>query len=234
MSVQPSTTWSFSLGQASVVPNNINVGTYRWFPDAHIAVLKDVDDQAANATGYIMFWSEFENYRSVGGPTPYPEDQQVLDPQQSIFGGRYDAEGYNNGGSWLNSVFRQSDITASIKKNKNKNKKQMQKKKKNKHKKNKALIGFYHAEDHWYPRNPRGVAWKSMGVATSPDNGYTWQAQGPIITSSKPKPTTPAWGGAGDGVVIWNEVDQRWICYFADHFINMAMSVDPAGAPGSK
>ena len=103
----------------------------------------------------------------------------MLHPQQSIFGGRYDAKGYNNGGSWLNSVFRQSDITASIKKNKNKNKKQMHKKKKNKHKKNKA--------------------------------GYTWQAQGPIITSSEPKPTIPAWGGAGDGVVIWHEVGQRWI-----------------------
>ena len=36
------------------------------------------------------------------------------------------------------------------------------------------LIGFIHAEDHWYPRNSEAIAWKSIAVAYSYDNGETW------------------------------------------------------------
>jgi hypothetical protein len=96
------------------------------------------------------------NYRSVGGPTPYPEDQKMLDPQEPVFGGRFDADAYNNGGMWLKSVFHKSGIT----KNNNNNDTNW-------------LIGFYHAADHWYPRT-RGdehYSWKSMGAAISLDNG---------------------------------------------------------------
>jgi len=201
--IRPSRFWNFSLGESTVIPNNLNVPTYRWFPDGHIAIVKD--QNADSMSQYIMFWSEFENYRSVG-PTPYPEDQQLLQPTTSIFGGRGNWDGYNNGGSWLNSVFRKSDNT---------------------------LIGFYHAEDHWYPRNADNIAWKSTGVALSNDNGLTWSDQGQIITSSTPKPESPTWGGSGDCCVIWNEADQRWICYYQNQQIHMAMSEDPDAAPGT-
>lgn len=201
--VKPSRFWEFTLGEDAVIPNRLNVPIYTWFPDGHIAIVKD--DNADSLSRYIMFWSEFENYRSVG-PTPYPEDQRLLDPKTSIFGGRGNWQGYNNGGSWLKCVFRQSDS---------------------------RMIGFYHAEDHWFPRNRDYIAWKSMGLATSDDNGRSWTDLGQILTSSTPKPEEPEWGGAGDACVIWHEADQRWICYYQNHFIHMAMSEDPDAAPGS-
>jgi hypothetical protein len=89
------------------------------------------------------------------GPTPFPEDQLRLDPEEKVFGGRFDADAYNNGGMWLKSVFRESDITKNNDTDTNK------------------LIGFYHAEDHWFPRTVGDdhYSWKSMGSAISFDNG---------------------------------------------------------------
>jgi hypothetical protein len=65
--------------------------------------------------------------------------------------------------------------------------------------------------------------------------GYTWQNQGQIITRAEPKPKIPEkTSGAGDGTVIWHEIDQRWIMYYhMGGHINMAMSEDPYGAPGT-
>jgi hypothetical protein len=241
MSNDPSnSTWSFQL-RPGIVPNNLDLPIYQWMPDvsavlqllvlhsnqftnpffplffplqAHIAVIanKDSDGVFIEEDPYIMFWSGYRSFRSVGGPTPYPEDQRVLDPQNSVFGGSIDnADRYNNGGMWMNSVFRKSDINNNTNTNR--------------------LIGFYHAEDHYYGRSDRdGKAWKSMGMAISRDDGYTWRNQGQIL--SRPKPETPEWGGAADGVVIWHEPDQRWICYYATH--NIAVSDDPEGRPGSK
>ncbi len=199
----PAKNWTFQLGEYTVVPNTLNVPVYRWFPDGHISVIHDA--RADSGSRYIMFWSEFENYRSVG-PTPFPEDQIRLEPENAVFGKRGNWDGFNNGGSWLNSVFRQSDTD---------------------------LIGFYHAEDHWYPGNKDYIAWKSTGLATSADNGKSWTDLGQIITSSTPKPASPEWGGSGDCCVIWHETDQRWICYFQNHNIRMAISGDPEGKPGT-
>jgi hypothetical protein len=201
--IQPSKNWTFTLGDITIIPNKLNVPTYPWFPDGHITIVKD--DNADPNSRYIMFWSEWENYRSVG-PTPFPEDQLRLDPKTPIFGGRGDWEGYNNGGSWLNSVYRQPDN---------------------------RLIGFYHAEDHWYPRNKDYIAWKSTCLATSSDNGRSWENQGQIVTSSTPKPVSPTWGGSGDACVIWHKNDNRWICYYQNHWIHMAISDDPDATPGS-
>jgi hypothetical protein len=175
----------------------------------------DSDGIVVEEDPYIMFWSGFKNYRTVGGPTPYPEDQKLLDPQTSIFGGMIDdVDSYNNGGMWLNSVFRKSDIFNTSNTNR--------------------LIGFYHAEDHYYSpgtSNDGNKAWKSMGMAISRDNGFTWRNKGQFITSSKTKPTTPTWGGAADGSIIWHEPDQRWICYYSSH--KMAISEHPEGLPGT-
>ncbi|MBN2001158.1 hypothetical protein JW935_26685 [candidate division KSB1 bacterium] len=201
--IQPSKNWTFTLGDITIIPNKLDVPIYPWFPDGHIAIVNDPNADAGYR--YIMFWSEFKNYRSVG-PTPFPEDQLLLDPKTPVFGERGDWQGYNNGGSWLNSVFRQSET---------------------------QLIGFYHAEDHWYPRNKDYIAWKSTGVATSNDNGRSWTDHGQVITSSTPKPASPKWGGSGDCCVIWHENDNRWICYYQNQNIRMAISDDPDANPGS-
>jgi hypothetical protein len=46
MSVQPATSWSFELGlETNVVPNNLNVPQYPWFPDAHFAMVKNNNEE---------------------------------------------------------------------------------------------------------------------------------------------------------------------------------------------
>jgi len=176
---------------------------YKWIPDGHISVLPDGEGK------YMMYWSEFSNSRTTGD-SQFPEDQKTLDPVDPVFGGRVGnagpSNGYNDGGSWLMSVHRHNGDT---------------------------LIGFYHGESHWYPRDGNFTAWKSICVAYSFDNGYTWEDQGPIVTSNTPKPETRRWGGAGDCCVIWDPVNNRWNCYHQEHNIRLAVSYDPLGAPGT-
>jgi hypothetical protein len=96
------------------------------------------------------------------------------------------------------------------------------------------LVGFYHVEDHYYGTvNPGNIAWKSIARVVSFDNGYSWQQPELIITSNRQKPSVPEWGGVGDNSVIWDEVNKRWLCYFQDNFIMLAMSEDPLGRPGT-
>lgn len=183
---------------------NINhIPNYQWIPDGHISVLPDGKGQ------YMMYWSEFENARTTGD-SPFPEDQRNLEPGEPVFGGRAGnagpSNGINDGGSWLMSVHRHNGDT---------------------------LIGFYHGESHWYPRNGDFTAWKSICVAYSYDNGYTWEDKGPIVTSNTPKPETRTWGGAGDCCVVWDPDNARWNCYHQEHNIRLAVSYDPLGAPGT-
>lgn len=155
--------------------------------------------------GYIMFWAEYESHRSVG-TSQFVEDQQALVPTQAVFGGRGNFDTYDNGGAWLMSVFRQEGDN---------------------------FIGFYHAEDHWYPHTTNDIAWKSIGVVYSEDEGKSWTEGNQIITSATPKPDSPAWGGTGDNCVVWDHINNRWMCYFQEHQISMAISTDPDGAPGT-
>jgi hypothetical protein len=72
-----------------------------------------------------------------------------------------------------------------------------------------------------------------MAVTYSSDNGVTWEPGQQIITSDKPKPAQPTWGGAGDGTVVRDEANQRWIALYQEHYLYLAMSTDPLGQPGS-
>jgi hypothetical protein len=191
----------YSLGSKDILKNEANVPVFRWFPDGHIAVLSEPANNK-----YIMYWSEFENYRTFGD-FPFPEYQYTLAPEKSIFGGRKGIERWDNGGSWLMSVFRKERDT---------------------------LIGFYHAEDHWVrATNPEGIAWKSIARTTSNNNGFNWSEGTQIITSSKTKPQALTWGGVGDNCVIWDHKNNRWLCYYQEHWLMMAVSYDPEGKPGT-
>lgn len=118
------------------------------------------------------------------------------------------AGSYDNGGAWLYSVTRTTGNN---------------------------LLGFYHAEDHEFGANPNPgkIAWKSLAVATSANNGVTWTKQGQIITSSTPKPATPTWGGNGDSCIIYDSANSRWVAFYQEHFLMTAVSTDPNGAPGT-
>lgn len=176
---------------------------YNYIPDGHLSVLPDSGGQ------YVMYWPEYRNSRTIGD-TPFPESQRTLQPKETVFGGRMGndgpSNGVNDGGAWLMSVHRYKGDT---------------------------LIGFYHGESHWYPRNGNFTAWKSICVAYSYDNGFSWTDMGQIITSDKTKPDTPTWGGSGDCCVVWDSVNMRWNCYFQEHNIRLAVSEDPLGAPGT-
>ena len=188
--------WQVELSNSVDVLNPIGYPHFAYFPDGHISVLPDGDE-------YIMFWAEFESHRSIGS-SQFVEDQISLSPENAVFGRRGNFDTYDNGGSWMMSVFRQDG---------------------------EKFIGYFHAEDHWYPHTNNNIAWKSLGVAYSEDEGKTWSNASQIITSSKPKPASPEWGGTGDCCVVWDHINNRWMCYYQEHILSMAISTDPNGAP---
>ena len=193
--------YSVSIGTSSIVPNHAAVPVYPWTPDGHISMLAD-------GSGWMMFWSEFENYRTTG-TTPYPEDQTAREPAGPVFGGRGDPSRctYDNGGDWLMRVFRISGN---------------------------HLIGFTHAEDWWCGANYGKALWASIAVTSSNDDGRTWTPARQIITSATPRPATPTYGGAGDDDVVYDAYHHRWISYYHDGGrLHMAASTDPEGAPGT-
>ncbi|MDF1548700.1 MAG: T9SS type A sorting domain-containing protein [Bacteroidales bacterium] len=186
------------LSEPENVNNPVNYPHFAYYPDGHISVIPDDLE-------YIMFWAEFESHRSIG-KSQFVEDQITLDPTNAVFGSRCNYNTYDNGGSWLMSVFREQGD---------------------------ELIGFFHAEDHWYPHTSNDIAWKSLGVTYSTDEGKTWSTGSQIITSPTAKPATPTWGGSGDCCVVWDHINNRWMCYYQENWILMAISTDPKGAPGT-
>jgi hypothetical protein len=154
---------------------------------------------------YQMYWAGEPSYRSCGADIFHQQNARAV-----LFKGEKGS--YDNGGAWLYSVFHQ--IGAAQKS---------------------ALISFYHAEDHEFAGDPDShfIAWKSVALATSPDNGKTWAKQGQIISSARPKPDAPTWGGNGDFCVVRDEKNARWICFYQEHFLCMAVSSDKQARPGT-
>jgi hypothetical protein len=121
---------------------------------------------------------------------------------------------FDNNGAWLYSVFRSSGND---------------------------LIGFYHGEDTQWPGAPSEhfIAWKSIALATSSDNGVTWTKQGQILRTNAVKPSLPAWGGNGDFSVVWDVDNARWVMFYTDSSalgsadIKLAVSPDPQARPGT-
>jgi len=53
------------------------------------------------------------------------------------------------------------------------------------------------------------------------------------LTGSKPKPDSPAWSGIGDSGAIWDRDNNRWVMFFQDISLQVAISTDPEGKPGT-
>jgi hypothetical protein len=77
------------------------------------------------------------------------------------------------------------------------------------------------------------VVWKSVGVAYSSDNGFSWRDGGQILRHPQNKPANPTWGGVGDMDVLWDPFRRRWMCYFSDGRMSMATSTDANAGPGT-
>ncbi|WP_242094158.1 T9SS type A sorting domain-containing protein [Aestuariivivens sediminicola] len=202
--------WSFSLDDnPSTISQSMFPGAIGgYFPDAGISVL-EID------SNYYAFWAMFENYRSIASSPLLQNHVGQLDPATAVFGGREPnngtSNGFNDGGMWFIGVRKLDDG---------------------------RLAGFFHAESHWYPRSTYGgTAYKSIGVAYSEDNGLTWGTPELILKHFYDKPATPDWSGLGDGCVIYNHLKNRYYCYYTPVFgsvnLSMAISEDPAGAPGT-
>ena len=203
----PSSDWSFEVGDRIEVPNTANVPDFiwTWQPDGHISVLPDGEG------GFMMYWALSIAWRTTG-TSAYPEDMTRSDPNREVFGGERDESAWDSGGSWLMSVIRRPDG---------------------------GLVGFCHAEDHWWPQeNPENIAWKSIGVTHSTDNGRSWTAGSQIITAHLTKPPTPEWGGAGDNSAVWDCRNRRFVIYYSEKVTNFRISAaathDPSGRTGWK
>jgi hypothetical protein len=156
-----------------------------------------------DGTGWECYWAEGTSYRTEGYST-YLEEHVANNNWHMIIGRDVDkVEGFNDGGSWVIGVHRL---------------------------KSGKLVGFFHAESHW---DDHFIAYKSIGVTYSSDNGMTWERGQRILATEQAKPETPAWTGLGDGCVVWNEERQQYICYYSSHYLYMAASSDPEGAPGT-
>jgi hypothetical protein len=98
------------------------------------------------------------------------------------------------------------------------------------------LVGFYHTEDHYWggQSNPENIAYKSIHVAYSDDNGTSWTKGGEILRTSTGKPERMSWSGSGDFSVAYNPDDESYYLYYSENnMVHLARSSDPLGAPGT-
>ena len=154
---------------------------------------------------YQMYWAGSTSYRSLGSNLT----SQARNPAGgSALTPGASTNDFDNGGAWLTSVHRKNAS---------------------------ELHGFYHAEDHNWPGydNPDNIAWKSMAYCWSTNNGLTWTKVGQILTSSTPKPSVPTWGGAGDGCVVYDEKNSRWVAFYSESYIYNAVSTNAVPGPGT-
>ncbi|SMD32817.1 Por secretion system C-terminal sorting domain-containing protein [Reichenbachiella faecimaris] len=199
-------TWQFSLGPTSTLSQSM-------FPSSDDGYFPDGNLNVLKiGSDYYAFWAHYQNYRTIANSPLLQNHENQLNPSTPVFGGRepYNgtSNGFDDGGKWFIGV----------------------------HQRNDTLIGFFHSESHWYPRNT-GHAYKSVGVSYSYDNGATWTSGIKAIGHTLTKPVDPAWSGLGDGCVIYNHLDNNWYCYYVPAIgstaISMARSSDRYGAPGT-
>lgn len=157
-----------------------------------------------DGSGLVCYWGEGDTFRTKAATT-HLEDHIANNNWHLAFGRDVNRiDSFNDGGSWIIGINRLE---------------------------NGKLVAFFHAES-WWPGEY--IAYKSIGVTYSSDNGLTWEPGKRILTSDKPKPQEPAWTGLGDGCVVWNIKRQQYICYYpGDGGITMAASFDPEGAAGT-
>ncbi|MFC3199285.1 hypothetical protein ACFOET_16810 [Parapedobacter deserti] len=158
---------------------------------------------------YTLYWGERYSFRTVA-ETPFPEDHiSQVRPGNRVFG-----IGFGEKAGFTDGGAWFIGIYKL---------------------KDGRLAGFFHAESHWGGLQ----AYKSIGVAYSSDDGLTWTRGEKILNVDYPKPANPRWSGLGDGCVIYDEENERFICYYSafvdnqDYKICMAISEDASGAPGT-
>jgi hypothetical protein len=113
-------------------------------------------------------------------------------------------EAMNNGGVWIMSVYRL---------------------------KGSRLVAFVHFEAR--PNGCPGPTMKSLGVMYSDNDGDTWSRPVQVISDNSWL-QDPMWGGVGDGAVLRDYFNKRWIFIFHHGGgLSGAASNDLEGGPGT-
>ncbi|KAI9031401.1 hypothetical protein DFJ74DRAFT_432088 [Hyaloraphidium curvatum] len=192
------------VGSRVVINNPCNLPTWPWLPDGHLTVMRSPGDAADK---FIIYWSEWENYRTVGD-LPWPETHAGPNPGAIVWGGRNGILGrHDSGGAWLQGVVRRTPADRRYR--------------------TWRLIGTYHAEDRYTME--KDECWKSIGVCYSIDDGLpaSWIEGGVIISANEEKPKEMCFGGVGDHCYVYDWINKRHVIFYTDHMgIHMAISYD--------
>lgn len=201
---------TFFVGAKNVCAQNPDLPRYAFWPDGKITVTKNV-----GSGKYVIYWSADSSLRQITDSPWLENSLPSLTSDMQVFGKEFSpVSEFYDGGAWFIGVHELDDG---------------------------RLAGFFHGESHWPGVNS---AYKSIGVTYSSDNGLTWQRGERILAGTEGKPSDPAGKGEsyglGDGCVVWNEVQQAWICYYSgycadpgNYMITMARSDDSVGVAGS-
>ena len=211
----PSSSWSFNLGSSHAIGNPTGLPIHKWTPDGQITSIK----QASSGT-WINFYPGSSSYRTTGS-NALPDSQQMLNPSEKILGGKHGGSSpqHNDGGEWLMSAFDVGNGDG-------------------------RLIGFGHAEDHYYgqggPVGSPPIAFKSFTVVCGENWGTRW-GKSALVLSDGVKPDTPQWRGIGDGAVVWDFKNNRWLAMLMNKredqngsaALTAAVSYDKSAKPSS-
>jgi hypothetical protein len=174
-------------------------------------------EEWSQSTGpWLTFWPTAVTSRAVS-TSPSPGPRQTVQSTKPLIPSNLT---WDNGGAWLDSVYRLTGST---------------------------LVGFFHAEHHYgcssdVVRCTKGVLpdgksdfWASGGASYSYDNGVTWSPAEQFLTSQSAQPTVPSLGGSNFQYAVWDFQRHRWVAiYGCQHGVACeAISKDPMGRPGT-
>ena len=180
---------SFTLGPINIVdyPSSSTHYIKDWLPDGKLIPVK-------KGSNWQLFWAEKVDILTEAS-TSWPEDHAgQLTLENEVYGKKNENNvvdkktDFNENGSWFIGIFPLNDSG--------------------------KYVGFYHAESH---RDDKGTAHKSIGVTYSDDYGKTWHGSAPIIVDTLTKSESTGWSGLGDGCVIYDKDNKRWLCYYRGH-----------------
>lgn len=179
---------NFEIGEITVIDSSSISALKGYYPDGKLCTIQTGENQ------WQMFWAEKNDYLTISS-SPWPEDHcSQVKNSNMVFGkdklqehSEHQITNFNENGSWFIGVFPLNQENDG------------------------KYVGFFHAESHY---DNKGTAHKSIGAAYSDDSGKNWKNVQPIILSEQAKGSTPDWTGIGDGCVIRDRTNSRWICYY--------------------
>ena len=220
-----------SLGSPSSVQTPNGLANRKHQPNSRLSVIPSstgpstasdtsgasyVNESSGTNGPWLTFWPTGVTSLAVSSE-PYPGPDESVSSTTPLIPSNYS---WDNGGSWLDSVFRV---------------------------KSSQLIGFFHAEHHYgcspdvvrctrgtLP-NGKGDFWASGGISYSNDNGRTWAPASQFLTSQRAQPTTPTLGGSNFQDAVWDFQAHRWVAFYQCQggVSCAAISDDPMGRPGT-